>query len=108
MTDEKYANQTFAYITSAKDGKAPRGQEALMDALDKKGIKYGYLQGIDHQGGEATETAVKNVLDKGYKQNFFQFEQVADGSPVKEHMVSFQAAYSVNALYEWLMTQSKE
>ena len=108
VANKKYLNQKFVYITSAKDAKAPRGQEAIMKVLDENGIAYGLLTDVDHEGGERTESAVLDVLNKGHKQNFIQFTQVADGSPVREHMASFQFSYNVNAIYQWLTAQNKE
>ena len=107
IANEKYVNQTFVYIASAKDAKAPKGQEAIMQVLDSKGVTYGLRQDIDHNGGDATESAVKAVLDKGHPQNILQFAQVADGSSSKEHMESFQYAYGINAIFDWLLSQSK-
>ena len=108
VANKKYTNQKFVYITSAKDAKAPRGQEAIMKVLDDDGIQYGLLQDVNHEGGKATEDAIIELLNKGYKQNFIQFRQVADGSPAEEHMKSFQYAYNIVAIHSWLMAQAKD
>ena len=79
-----------------------------MKVLDENGIAYGLLQNVNHEDVEATENAVQDLLNKGYKQNFIQFTQVADGSPAGEHMASFQFSYNVNAIYQWLTAQNKE
>ncbi len=107
VANKRYVNQKFVYITSAKDAKAPRGQEAIMKALDDDGIQYGLLQDVNHESGEATEDAIRELLNKGYKQNFIQFRQVSDGSPAGEHMKSFQYAYNIGAIHSWLMAQTK-
>ena len=108
IANGKFANQTFSYIASAKDGKAPYGQDDVMTVLTKKGITYGYLDGIDHLGGDATSAAVKAVLDEGHEQNIFRFAQVTEsGAANQEHMQSFQYAYMIDSLFYWLMAQSK-
>ena len=108
VANKQYEGQKFAYIASALDQKAPYGQSDLMAVLDADGIAYGLLEGIDHKGGEATNSAVQAVLDQGYSQNFFRFKQVTDnGNGGQEHMQSFQYAYQIDALYDWLLAQSK-
>ncbi len=108
VANAAFADQKFCYIASAKDGKAPYGQDDVMAALTEKGIAYGYLDSIDHLGGDTTEAAVQAVLDAGYTQNIFRFAQVTEnGEPSQEHMQSFQYAYAIQTLYAWLMAQSK-
>ena len=81
VANKKYFNQKFVYITSAKDAKASRGQEAIMSALDDNGIQYGLLQYVNHEGGDATENAIRELLSKGYKHNFIQFKWLAAVPP---------------------------
>ena len=76
------------------------------EALDEAGIKYGLLQNIDHEGGEATEASVADLLEQGYMQNILQFTSVAGGNPAQEHMQSFQYAYNIQAIFKWLLKQS--
>ena len=106
IENRQYLNQTFVYIASAMDPKAPKGQASVMEALDEAGIEYGLLQDIDHEGGEVTEAAVSELLGQGYQQNVLQFTSVAGGNPPQEHMQSFQYAYNIQAIFEWLLNQS--
>lgn len=108
LQGETWANQNFVYIASKLDEKAPYGQKAIMDALDAKGADYGYLTDLDHKDISATSDLIKAELDKGNKNNIFQFKQVtANGDGAQEHMQGFQYGYMVDSIYDWLMAQKK-
>ncbi len=107
IANTQFADQTFAYVASALDPKAPSGQAAIMQTLDDAGVAYGLLTDMDYQDMEHVNEDAAAVLAEGYAQNFFQFTTVTDGgASVNEHMESFEYAYEINAIYEWLMQQS--
>ena len=108
LANEKWASQKFVYIASKLDEKAPHGQKAIMDALDAKDAKYGFLTDLDHVNIDATSALIKAELDKGNNNNIFQFKQVtATGQGSQEHMQGFQYGYMVDSIYDWLMAQTK-
>ncbi|MDO5378691.1 MAG: PHB depolymerase family esterase [Clostridia bacterium] len=107
LASAQFAGQKFVYITSRKDGKAPFGQDDVEQALIDRGIEYGKLYDLDHQS-ETLNQQVKDVLDQGFAQTFFGFAQVTGtGDPAAEHMQSFKYAYAIDAIYDWLLAQSK-
>ena len=107
LASAQFAHQKFVYITSRKDGKAPFGQDDVEQALIDRGIIYGKLYGIDHQS-EELNAQVQAVLDEGYEHVLLGFTQVTStGDPAGEHMQSFKYAYAIDALYDWLLAQSK-
>jgi predicted peptidase len=110
LANEKFKNQKFVYICSGKDPKAPTGQADVKAVLNRENKTYGELNGLDYKSISSENARVKAVLDQGYTQNFFQFTQVTasgtDGD-AQEHMQSFEYCYEFEAIYNWLLAQSK-
>ena len=108
IANEDFASQTFVYIASALDPQAPKGQAAVMEVLDNAGAAYGLLTDMDYQDIDSSNADVAAVLAEGYSQNFLQFATVTDsGNSASQHMGSFEYSYELNAIFEWLMQQSK-
>lgn len=108
IANEDFASQTFVYIASALDPQSPIGQAAVMEVLDNAGVTYAFLTDMDYQDIETSNADAAAVLAEGYSQNFLQFATVTDsGSSASEHMESFEYSYELNAIFEWLMQQSK-
>lgn len=104
----EFMNQTFVYIASRKDEKAPYGQDDVEQVLIDNNVEYAKLYDLDHNDATALNTAVKAVLDQGYARNFFGFTQLTGtGEGAAEHMRSFNYCYSIDCIFEWLMAQSK-
>ena len=74
--------QTFFYITSAGDTKASGGQSEVMDMFDAGGVAYTY-----------GEWNCKDT-DSGTRQSL-------------THMLSFNYAYKIEAVRNWLFEQTK-
>lgn len=108
LSSADFSSQTFVYIASAKDPKAPSGQAAIMDLLDAQGVSYGLLTNLDVSDMNGVNSQVQSLLDEGNSQNFIQFSTVAGDASgqAAEHMESFEYAYEINAVYDWLMEQS--
>lgn len=108
IANEDFASQTFVYIASALDPQAPKGQAAVMEALDNAGVSYAFLTDMDYQDIASSNADAAAVLAEGYSQNFLQFATVTEsGNSAGEHMGSFEYSYELNAIFEWLMQQSK-
>ena len=104
----KFIDQKFVYIGSRKDLLSAQGQDDVEQVLKDNNVEYGKLYDLDHKGGDALNSAVKEVLDRGYKHNFFGFTQVSsNGNTVNEHMQGFKYGYAVDAIFDWLMAQHK-
>jgi len=108
IANEDFASQTFVYIASALDPQAPKGQAAVMEVLDNAGVPYAFLTDMDYQDIASSNADAAAVLAEGYSQNFLQFATVTEsGNSAGEHMGSFEYSYELNAIFEWLMQQSK-
>lgn len=107
IANEDFASQTFVYIASALDPQAPKGQAAVMEALDNAGVSYAFLTDMDYQDIASSNADAAAVLAEDYSQNFLQFATVTEsGNSAGEHMGSFEYSYELNAIFEWLMQQS--
>ncbi|MGN0814659.1 MAG: PHB depolymerase family esterase [Candidatus Coproplasma sp.] len=103
-----FASQKFVYIASRKDEKAPYGQDDVQAALDAAGSSYDLLYDLDHTDNAALNAVISAELAKDYDRFFFGYTQLtSNGDGVAEHMQSFKYAYQIDAVFEWLMAQSK-
>lgn len=108
IANAKFLNQKFVYIASRKDQLAAQGQDDVEQVLKDNDVGYGKLYDLDHKGGDALNSAVKEILDRGFNHNFFGFTQVTpSGNTAAEHMQSFQYGYAIDAIFDWLMAQHK-
>lgn len=101
---------TFFYITAAGDEKASGGQDEVMALLDEDGISYSYGQWSAQDPEETQDAAVAELLSQGQDANFIRFELgtvLKDGNTM-EHMASFNYAYRIPAVRDWLFAQTKD
>ncbi len=101
---------TFFYITAAGDEKASCGQDEVMALLDEDGIPYSYGQWSAQDSEETQDAAVAELLSQGQDANFIRFELgtvLKDGNTM-EHMASFNYAYRIPAVRDWLFAQTKD
>ena len=107
-------DRNFFYIVSAGDPKASEGQNGLLEVFDKDGSPYSHAEWSAQDDSEAQDQAVNNMLLEGNNSNFITFTEgttLTEGaSPMPgagEHMTSFDYAYKISAVREWLFSQSK-
>ena len=101
--------QTFFYVTAGGDEKASGGQDEVMALFDNDGISYSY-DSWDAQLDEETQGAkVRSLIDEGHTANMIRFETgtVLNGGNGMEHMASFNYAYKLTSLRDWLFEQVK-
>ncbi|ASM75051.1 MULTISPECIES: prolyl oligopeptidase family serine peptidase [Roseobacteraceae] len=106
---------TFFYVVAAGDAKASAGQQELYDLLTINGADISRATDWDANWDDATmNAAVDALLDEGNRINFAMFaegtvmpEGVATPQGSGEHMYSFDPAYSISAIRDWLFAQSK-
>lgn len=102
-------NQNFLYITAGGDEKASGGQDALMVLFQKDGKAFGF-GGWDAQMPLSQQNkSVHELLAGGYRGNFIRFTRgsvLKDGNTM-EHMASFNYAYKLQAVRDWLFAQEK-
>ena len=105
----------FFYIVSAGDPKASVGQAGLMQVFNEDNAPYSRAAWSAKDSPEEQDAAVARMLTEGNGANFITFTKgttLADGNdgntPAGEHMTSFDYAYRIVAVRDWLMGQKKE
>lgn len=107
------ANKTFFYIVSAGDEKASNGMQEIGNLLTKNEVKYGSVEFSVKLPQAEQEQKVEDLIKQEYKINFIQFTKgtvVPEGSTQKgapEHMYSFDYAYKLKTVRDWLFKQKK-
>jgi len=104
----------FFYIVSAGDPKASAGQSGLMEVFDSDKAPYSHGEWSAKDDATTQDAAIAKMLGEGNNANFVTFTAgttIADGSSAPagsgEHMTSFDYAYKIGAVREWLFKQSK-
>ena len=104
----------FFYIVSAGDPKASAGQSGLMEVFDNDKAPYSHEEWSAQDDAAAQDAAITKMLGEGNKANFVTFTAgttIANGSNAPagmgEHMTSFDYAYKIGAVRDWLFKQSK-
>lgn len=103
------ANATFFYITAGGDEKASGGQTEVMNMLGDAGVSYSYGEWNAQDSEEEQNGAAAQLISEGNDANFIRFEtgSVLDGGQGMEHMASFNYAYKIDTVRDWLFEQTK-
>ena len=106
--------KSFFYVVSAGDPKASAGQAELLALFDADGAAYSHAEWSAQDDAEEQKAAVAAMLTEGNSANFVTFtlgttlaEGQTAGSGAGEHMTSFDYAYKLEAVRDWLFEQSK-
>lgn len=107
-------NDTFFYIVSAGDEKASTGMQEVGNLLTENGVHYGSTEFSAQLPQTEQEQKVEELLKQAHKINFIQFipktvtpKEVSSGG-ASEHMYSFDYAYKLKGVRDWLFKQRKE
>ena len=107
-------DDSFFYIVSAGDPKASVGQAGLMEVFDGDGAAYSHAEWSAQDDAETQNAAVAAMLAEGNSANFVTFtlgttlaEDQTSGGGAGEHMTSFDYAYKIEAVRDWLFGQVK-
>ena len=106
-------DEHFFYIVSAGDPKASAGQAELLALFDKDGAACSRAEWSAQDDAATQSAAVKAMLAEGNNANFVTFTlgttlaegQTAGGAG--EHMTSFDYAYKLEAVRDWLFEQHR-
>ncbi len=104
-------DKSFFYIVAAGDPKASAGQAELMALFDKDGAAYSHAEWSAQDDPETQDKAVAALLAEGSKGNFVTFTPgstttgASGGGGAGEHMTSFDYAYRIEAVRDWLFEQ---
>lgn len=102
--------QNMVYITAGGDEKASQGQEDVKKLLDSLGTKYSQASGWDAQADEKELNAsCEQLFSESNAINFITWEAgtVLNGGNGSEHMASFDYAYKLEKVRDWLFEQHK-
>ena len=107
-------DESFFYIVSAGDPKASAGQAELLALFDTDGAAYSHAEWSAQDDADTQNAAVAAMLAEGHQENFVTFtlgttlaEGQTSGGGAGEHMTSFDYAYKLEAVRDWLFAQSK-
>ena len=107
-------DENFFYIVSAGDPKASAGQAELLALFDADGAVYSHKEWSAQDDADTQNAAVAAMLAEGYQENFVTFTLgttlaagQTSGGGAGEHMTSFDYAYKLEAVRDWLFSQSK-
>ncbi|WP_300561449.1 prolyl oligopeptidase family serine peptidase [Companilactobacillus sp.] len=107
---EKLKNQKFFYIASAGDQNASKGQKNVMKMLKKDGKKYTTTTLDAQVSAKEKNTAANQLMDKNRDANFITWKAgtvLENATTHLEHNASFDYAYTIPAVRDWLYNQSK-
>jgi len=107
-------SKDFFYIVSAGDPKASAGQAELMAMFDADNAAYSHAEWSAQDAAETQNAAVADLLSDGNRANFITFTEgttLSEGQTAMagagEHMTSFDYAYKIEAVRDWLFQQTK-
>ncbi len=103
-------SQKFFYVTAGGDEKASGGQDEVMAMFDADGVAYSYGAWSAQDSTDAQDAAVEALPQEGLDANMIRFETgtvFKEGQAGMEHMASFNYAYKLTAVRDWLFAQSK-
>ena len=103
----------FFYVVAAGDAKASAGLSDLMALFDADAVTYAGDSWSAQDDAETQKAAVEAMLTEGCTANFVTFtlgSTLASGQSsggAGEHMTSFDYAYRLEAVRDWLYAQTK-
>ena len=103
-------NQKFFYVTAGGDEKASGGQDEVMAMFDTDGVAYSYGTWNAQDSAEEQNAAVAELVAEGLYANMIRFETgtvFKEGQTGMEHMASFNYAYKLTAVRDWIFEQVK-
>lgn len=108
---EGFKDKKFVYITAGGDKEATGGADQLKTLLKKEHSAFGEATWSARLPESKQDSLASQLLAKGFERNFITFEGNTvlpkDGEGMV-HMASFNFAYRLRPVCEWLLRQSKE
>ncbi len=105
-------NKPFFYIVAAGDPKASEGQNGLLAVFDADEAAYTHEEWSAQDPREDQNAAAEAMISKGLNANFVTFtigstlsESASGNSMMGEHMTSFDYAYKIEAVRDWLLSR---
>ncbi|MFD1417632.1 carboxylesterase family protein [Companilactobacillus keshanensis] len=107
---EKLKNQKFIYLAAGGDSSASKGQKDLKKMLKKYGTAYTSVTLDATISDKAKNTAVNKLLNQNENANFITWKSgtvMEKSDKSMEHMASFDYAYTIPSIRDWIYNQSK-
>lgn len=101
--------KSFFYVTAAGDAKASGGQTEVMEMFEADGVPYTYGTWDAQDDEETQSAAAEELISQGCSANMIRFEEgtvLGEGGGM-EHMASFNYAYKIPAVRDWIFAQQK-
>ena len=107
---DDFGNRKFFYIVAGGDEKAPKGMAALREVLQRHEAKVDSATWSAKLPTDEQNAMVRDLLSKGSDINFIVFTTgsvLPKNGRGNEHMASFDYAYKLTAVRDWLFEQKK-
>lgn len=105
-----FGTKKFFYIIAGGDEKAPKGMAALAEVLKENKAKFNSASWSAKLPVDIQDDSVNTLLGKGSNINFIVFTKgsvLPNNGKGNEHMNSFDYAYKLTAVRDWLFKQTK-
>lgn len=109
-TFDSLVKHKFVYFIAGDKGGAYKCLEPLEEAARKEGVQYTFAEWSARLPESRQSELAATMLEKGAPINFFEFETgsvLPEDGKGSEHMYSFDYAYKVAAVRDWLFKQKK-
>ncbi len=109
-TFDELARHKFIYFIAGDKGKAFTDIKPLEEAARKDGVQYTFAEWSAKLPEQRQSDLAATMLEKGAPVNMFQFEPgtvLPEDGKGSEHMYSFDYAYRIPSVREWLFKQQK-
>lgn len=107
---DQLAEHTFTFVTAGKSGSSFGNIQALENAADKDGVKYEYATWSAKLPEAEQDSLASELLAKGAPINIINFTPksvLPEDGKGSEHMYSFDYAYKLSPVRDWLFRQVK-
>ena len=107
---DQLAKSTFTYITAGKNGSSFGNIKAVEDAVTADGRRYAFDERSAKLPQAEQDSLASALLAEGApvnSRNFSPKSVLPDDGKGSEHMYSFDYAYRLTPVREWLFMQSK-
>lgn len=104
------AKHKFIYVTAGKEGSSFGNIQAVEDAADNEGVEYEYATWSAKLPQAEQNELARRMLAKGAPINIINFTPksvLPDDGKGSEHMYSFDYAYKLAPVRDWLFQQKK-
>ncbi len=109
-TFDKLVKHKFVYFIAGESGKAYAELKPLEEACEAQGVGYTFASWSAKLPEARQSELAATMLEKGKPVNIFEFEPktvLPDDGKGSEHMYSFDYAYKITAVRDWLFEQHK-